>query len=90
VTFQGADTFPRAPVPDTEGVVHASGDKLNLITLQRTQPPGVTLEATDLLTSLKIPYASCAIIRTRDENRERKVRKCFAELEAHDTIGVAL
>jgi hypothetical protein len=71
-------------------VVHAASDKLNLVELQSTQRPSVTFDAANLLTSLKVPYASGAVIRAGDENREGKVRKSFAELQAHNTVGVPL
>lgn len=90
MALQSADTISSAPIPDTKRVIHATSDKLNLIELQSTQCPSVTLDATNLFTSLKVPYASGAVIRTGDENREGKVRKSFAELHAHDTVGVPL
>ena len=90
VALERADAFPRAPVPNAKRVVHAAGDELHLVELQGTQRPGVALEAADLLTGLEVPYSSCAVIGTRDEDREWKVRECFAELQAHDAIGVPL
>ena len=90
VTLEGADAFPCAPVPDPKRVVHAAGNELDLVKLQSTQRAGVTLETANLLTSLEVPYSGCAIIRTRDEDGEWKVRQGFAKLETHDTVGVSL
>jgi hypothetical protein len=50
----------------------------------------VTLDGANLFTGLKIPYACSAVIRTCDENREGEVREGFAELHAHNTVGVPL
>jgi hypothetical protein len=50
----------------------------------------MTLDAASLFTSLKVPYASGAVIRTGDENMGEKVRKSFAELQTHNTVGVPL
>lgn len=90
VAVERADTFPCAPVPNAKRVVHAGSDKLNLIELQSTQRPGVTLETTNLFTSLKIPYPSRAVKGPRDEDGKWEMRKRLAELQAHDAIGMPL
>jgi len=90
VALQSADTMSCTPVPYAERVIHAASDELNLIKLQGTQRPSVTLNAANLFTRLKIPYASGTVIRAGDENRKGEMKKSFAELHTHNTVGVPL
>lgn len=67
---EGPDTLAASPIPDLDGVVHATSDELDLVKLESADGPGMTPKAVQLDTGLHIPHAHSTIIGAGDENRK--------------------
>src|ERR1700685_1984906 len=59
--FQCTYTLARPPVPYADCMIHAAGDQLHLIKLQRPDSACVAFQTRHLHPSLKVPYTGCAI-----------------------------
>lgn len=77
---EGSYALAPPPVPYLDRVVHAPSDEFDVVELESANSPGVAFEAMEFLTSLEVPDAGSAVVRSSDEDGEGRGSEGFVEL----------
>ena len=76
------DAFPRAPVPDFDGVVKTTANKLSIVELEAADAACMAMEGTELFAGIDVPDLDGHVVGAAGEG-------VVVHLKAHNSVGVA-